>query len=79
MARKQERRSLPLSVDEWKQLEMLAEKFDTTAPTGTSVGSPSWRSLIKAIAKGDLLVCEIYEVVEIVVEDESETSELQEV
>ena len=73
MSRKQERRSLPLSVEEWKQLGMLAEKFDTTAPTGTSVGSPSWRSLIKAIAKGSLLIVKPYEVE---VKDEAETSEL---
>lgn len=74
MARKQERRSLPLSVGEWEQLEKLADRFRTLAPTGTSAGSPSWRSMIKAIAKGDLLVCEVYEV-----EDVKESSELQEV
>jgi hypothetical protein len=51
-----ERRSLQLTHEEWRRLEYLAEAHDTKAPAGPTTGEPSWRTLIKAIAKGDLMV-----------------------
>jgi len=68
MTDSQERRSLPMKKSEWKNLEDLSDHFQTNAPRGISTGSPSWRSLIKAIAKGDLIVCQKYEMEEIEVE-----------
>jgi len=50
------RKSLPLTQEEWENLEELAQKLQVLSPTGPSFGKPSWRSLIKAIANGDLLV-----------------------
>lgn len=51
-----ERRSIPLSPDEWENLERLAQEFNTVPPSGPTAGKPSWRSLIKEIARGALQV-----------------------
>ena len=51
-----ERRSLQLTHDEWRELERLAEELHTPALAGTTAGTPSWRSLIKLVAKGEILL-----------------------
>jgi len=48
------RRSIKLSPDEWAHLHRLAAQLNATAPTGTTAGQPSWRSLIKEIAQGKI-------------------------
>jgi hypothetical protein len=50
------RKSLELPADEWAVLEALAERFNTCPPSGPTAGRPSWRSLLKAIARGELAV-----------------------
>ncbi len=50
------RRSLLLTAEQWATLERLAAEFDATAPTGQRAGSPAWRSLIKEIANGTLVL-----------------------
>jgi hypothetical protein len=50
--RQVERRSLELTAQEWAHLEALAERFNTCPPSGVTAGQPSWRSLIKEIARG---------------------------
>ncbi len=54
--KKMERRSLQLTGEEWQKLEEMAEKLNILAPTSANVGNPSWRSMIKAVAKGDLVI-----------------------
>lgn len=51
-----ERRSLQLMPDDWQRLEQLAAEFGTTPPSGPTAGTPSWRSLVKEIARGDLVI-----------------------
>jgi hypothetical protein len=50
------RKSLELPADEWAALEALAEQHNTCPPSGPTAGLPSWRSLLKAIARGELAV-----------------------
>jgi hypothetical protein len=52
----QVRRSLLLWPDEWEALAQLAQQFKTLAPTGPNAGQASWRSLVKEIARGNLVV-----------------------
>lgn len=47
------RRSLELTTEQWNSLESLAVDFNTVPPTRRT---PSWRTLIKLIANGDLIV-----------------------
>lgn len=49
-----ERRSLQLTPDEWTALERIAAETASAAPAGPTAGQPSWRTLIKRIADGDL-------------------------
>jgi len=51
---KQKARGLPLWDEEWANLERLAAEFDTVPPSGPNAGHPSWRSLIKLIARGNI-------------------------
>jgi hypothetical protein len=46
------RESLTLMPEDWDRLEELAREHRTLAPTGPTAGQPSWRSLIKEIARG---------------------------
>lgn len=50
------RRSLELTADQWRQLETLAAELVANAPTGPNAGRPSWRSLIKLLADGELSI-----------------------
>lgn len=45
------RRSLELYPGEWKALEALAAQFEAVPPTR---GAPSWRTLVKMIARGEI-------------------------
>jgi hypothetical protein len=56
MASRMKRKSLVLTEEEWQKLQLLAENFDVCSPTGINVGNPSWRSLMKALANGELEV-----------------------
>jgi len=51
---KQQARGLPLWPEEWANLEQLAAEFDTCPPSGPNAGHPSWRSLVKEIARGNI-------------------------
>ena len=50
------RKSLPLTQEEWQNLEDMAQKLQVLSPTGISFGTPSWRSLVKAIANGEYIL-----------------------
>lgn len=50
------RESLQLTPSEWQALSALAARFWTVPPTGPNVTDPSWRTLIKAIANGDIVL-----------------------
>lgn len=50
------RRSLELTADQWRRLESLAADLVANAPTGPNAGRPSWRSLIKLLADGQLSI-----------------------
>ena len=51
-----ERQSLELQPEDWEALDKLAREFDTCPPSGPTAGEPSWRSLIKEIARGELIL-----------------------
>lgn len=51
-----ERRSLALTSEEWATLEQQAREFNTCPPTGPTAFKPSWRSLLKAIADGKIVL-----------------------
>jgi hypothetical protein len=57
----QERRSLLLWPHEWEALEGLAQEYETVPPCGPTAGQPSWRSLVKEIARGNLVIVGPYE------------------
>jgi hypothetical protein len=57
--REVERRSLELTPQEWAHLEALAERFDTCPPSGVTAGQPSWRSLVKELARGQLTLVRV--------------------
>jgi len=50
------RASLKLTEEEWRNLQGIAAATSSLAPTGTTAGKPAWRTLIKRIADGELLV-----------------------
>lgn len=50
------RRSLTLSVEEWRALEAIARQTNSTATAGPATGGDSWRALIRRIAQGELRV-----------------------
>ena len=50
------RRSLELTEAQWQQLEELAVATGSKAEKGTSKGKPSWRTLIRRIAEGDIKI-----------------------
>lgn len=51
-----ERRSLPLAPSDWQNLERLASELSSTARYGPNAGNPSWRTLIKDIARGEVIL-----------------------
>lgn len=48
------RQSLKLTPVQWDALKRLAAETGSVAPTGPSAGQPSWRTLIKRIADGEI-------------------------
>ena len=50
------RRSLTLTPAQWAELDRLAVKTNSLAPSGPGAGKPSWRSLIKRIADHDITI-----------------------
>jgi hypothetical protein len=50
------RQSLTLTQEDWDQLDKLAVQFNTCPPSGVTAGKPSWRSLIKEIARGEIVL-----------------------
>jgi len=55
------RESLPLTNEEWAELERLAIEFNTKAGAGTSAGKPSWRTLVKDIANGKIYLIRVFD------------------
>lgn len=51
-----ELRCLKLPPDSWQRLEALAQATDSVARAGPYRGSPSWRTLIRRIADGELQI-----------------------
>lgn len=49
----QQRRSTTLAPEDWERLDNLAALTDSTATTGTSAGQPSWRALLRRIARNE--------------------------
>lgn len=50
------RQTLELTDAQWHNLERIAQASGSLAPTGSNAGKPSWRTLMKRIADGDLKV-----------------------
>lgn len=50
----EDRRSLTLTVAQWKRLEELAASTNSGATRGPEKGKSSWRALIRRIASGEL-------------------------
>lgn len=53
---KMQRESLILSTDEWAALHILSVQFNTIPRSGPNTTTPTWRTLIKQIAQGNLVV-----------------------
>jgi hypothetical protein len=51
---KLERRSTELSPVEWQALQDLAADLQALARFGATAGQPSWRTLLKQIARGEI-------------------------
>ena len=50
------RKSFTLTDSDWQSLDNIAADLKAFPPSGTTAGQPSWRSLIKEISRGDLIV-----------------------
>lgn len=55
------RRSVKLSPADWQQLQDIAAATDSLATKGIKTGQPSWRALIRRIARKELEVYELRE------------------
>jgi Zn-dependent protease with chaperone function len=55
----EDRRSLTLTVSQWKRLEELAASTNSVSTKGPEKGKSSWRALIRRIASGELKVIEV--------------------
>ncbi len=60
----QERKSIKLSVTEWQKLDNLATVTNSLAHAGIKGNERrySWRTLLKRIAKGELIISENFKV-----------------
>jgi len=58
MARLVEQRNLSLTPEQWLGLERAAEQTNSRATRGTGAHQPAWRTLIRRIADGEVLVQE---------------------
>jgi hypothetical protein len=52
------RQSIQLRVGEWQSLQQIASDSGSLAEAGDSIGSASWRTLLRRIALGELVVAE---------------------
>lgn len=51
-----ERRSTQLSREQWAALDELTERLAINARGGSRAGKPSWRTLLRMLATGELVV-----------------------
>lgn len=51
------RESLTLTSKQWISLQSIATEQGALAAPGKRTGLPSWRTLIRMIADGELIVC----------------------
>jgi len=50
------RESIPLTRAQWRTLERIAAETGSTAERGDNAGNPSWRTLLRRIADGELVM-----------------------
>jgi len=55
---KDERRSIPLPPELWRRLDELAEETSSLAKAGKRFGKPSWRTMLRRIAEGEIVLLE---------------------
>ena len=60
------RESTELYPEDWEALDTLADEIGAVATAGPKTGEPSWRTLIREIARGDVLVARRLDAAEIV-------------
>jgi len=58
--RTMKRRSLELTEAQWQCLEQLAIATESKAEKGPTKGKPSWRTLMRRIAEGDIKIEVVY-------------------
>ena len=51
-------RSVEMPIVDWNRLDQVAEATGSVAKRGPRAGQPSWRVLVKRIARNELLVGE---------------------
>lgn len=51
-----ERRSLQLTVEQWQALAATSRALGLRSEGGARVGTPSWRTLLRLVADGELIV-----------------------
>ncbi len=56
MSEKLIRKSLELTLDQWQQLDRLANEHQALGHRGPGHNRPSWRILIRQIAEGQLTI-----------------------
>lgn len=49
------RESLPLTVQDWEALDRIAAQHEATATGGRKAGEPTWRALVRQIARGSIV------------------------
>jgi hypothetical protein len=54
-----ERKSIPLTPAQWASLARVAAETNSYAERGPSTGEPNWRTLLRRIADGELIVTEV--------------------
>jgi len=53
---KDEQRSIPLPPELWQRLDELAVETSSLARRGVNFGKPSWRTMIRRIAEGEIIL-----------------------
>jgi hypothetical protein len=56
MKQRRQKRTIGLPVDDWRELERVADRVGATAKTGDTAGEPSISALLRLIAAGELVV-----------------------
>lgn len=57
-AQPRRRENVPLLVSDWVALDAIAKATGSYSMRGTAPGVPSWRCLLRRIARGELVVVE---------------------